>query len=52
MTARLYSIPLSHPAITARLALDHKGVEHRVVDLLGGMHPPMLRALGFPFKEN
>lgn len=45
---RLYTIPLSPPGESIKLALRHKGAEHRVVNLLGGMHPPALRALGFP----
>lgn len=47
MPVRLYSIPLSPPSYGARLALERKGVVYRNVDLLGGFHPPMLRALGF-----
>lgn len=43
----LYTIPLSHPAYTARLMLEHKGIEYRVVELLSGFHPLLLRALGF-----
>lgn len=48
MSHRLYVIPLSHPALAARGMLEHKGLEHRVVELLGGAHPVVLRALGFP----
>jgi glutathione S-transferase len=44
---RLYGIPLSHPTIAARGMLDRKGLEYRYVELLGGLHPPSLRALGF-----
>lgn len=47
MTIRLYSIPLSPPGYSARLALERKGVSYKNVDLIGGFHPPMLRALGF-----
>lgn len=44
---KLYVIPLSHPAYSARLMLEHKGMEHEVVRLLSGFHPLLLRALGF-----
>lgn len=47
MSARLYSLSLSHPSLASRLALERKGIEHRVVELLPGMHPLALRALGF-----
>jgi glutathione S-transferase len=45
--AKLYSLSLSHPSQAARLMLERKGIEHRVVDLLPGMHPLQLRAVGF-----
>lgn len=48
MAARLYVIPGSHPSMTARLMLDHKGVDYRRVDLISGLHKPLLRALRFP----
>jgi len=44
----LYALTLSHPAHAARLTLEHKGIEHRVVNLVPGFHPQALRALGFP----
>jgi len=47
MTIRLYTIELSHPGHTARLMLEHKGIEHRVTTLPAGLHPALLRALGF-----
>jgi hypothetical protein len=47
MTARLYSLSLSHPAQTSRLMLEFKGIDHEVVDLLPGMHPVQLRAARF-----
>jgi glutathione S-transferase len=46
--ATLYSLTLSHPGHAARLMLERKGIEHRVVDLLPGPHPAMVRALRFP----
>lgn len=45
--ATLYTIPLFHPGHGARLTLEHKGIEHRVVELLSGSHPLVLRCLGF-----
>lgn len=48
MAATLYGIRLSHPVVASRLALEHKDVEHRLVNLPAGVHPPLIRALGFP----
>ena len=47
MTARLYTIVLSHPGHAARLMLEHKGIEHRVTVLPAGLHPALLRLVGF-----
>lgn len=47
MHATLYGIPMSHPVITARLMLGHKGVEVTEKELLAGLHPAMLAAAGF-----
>ena len=47
MQATLYSLAPSHPARAAHLMLDHKGIEHRVVNLPPGSQPIALRALGF-----
>jgi glutathione S-transferase len=47
VTATLYSLSLSHPGRAAHLMLEHKGIEHEVVDLLPGMHPALVRARGF-----
>lgn len=44
---RLYGIRLSHPVLAVRGMLDRKGLAYRYVELLGGMHPPSLWALGF-----
>ncbi len=46
-TAHLYSLSLSHPGMCARLALERKGVDFRLTNLTPGMHPPIVRALGF-----
>jgi glutathione S-transferase len=47
MTAKLYSLLLSHPARASRLMLELKGIEVDVVDLIPGMHPVQLRAARF-----
>ena len=46
--ARLYGFSFSHPAMCARLALERKGVETKIVNVMPGMHPVAVRALGFP----
>src|SRR5215207_10233662 len=48
MRAILFGIPASHPTLAGQLMLDHKGVEYRRIDLVSGVHRPILRALGFP----
>jgi glutathione S-transferase len=45
--ATLYGIPLSHPVISAQLALAHKGVPAERRMLIGGLHPVQLRLAGF-----
>jgi glutathione S-transferase len=47
VAATLYSLELSHPGKAAALMLRRKGIEHRVVNLLPGFHPALVRALGF-----
>ena len=47
MTATLYALAISPPSLAVRGMLDLKGVGYRAVDLVPGMHPPVLRALGF-----
>lgn len=44
----LLGLAQSHPAHAARLMLEHKGIDHRVVDLMPGLHAPVVRAAGFP----
>ena len=46
--ATLYTIPGSHPGISAALMLERKGIEYRRVDLLPVISKGVLRALGFP----
>jgi glutathione S-transferase len=45
--ATLYVIPGSHACRTAMLMLDHKGVSYRRVELITGIHPFVVRMLGF-----
>ena len=47
MSATLYSLSVSHPALAARCMLEYKGIDHRVVDLVPGTQPVALRALRF-----
>ncbi len=48
MDVRLYVIPASHPAATAKLILDHKGIAYKRTDLMPGIHKAALKALRFP----
>lgn len=48
MDVRLYGIPVSHPAKTAALMLEHKGIEYKRVDLMPGIHKGVLKAMRFP----
>ncbi len=48
MKARLYVLPASHPAFTARLMLEHKGIAYKRTDLLPVISKLVLRAAGFP----
>lgn len=45
---KLYMFPGSNSVYTARLMLDHKGIEYREKRLLPGPHAFQLLALGFP----
>lgn len=47
MQARLYGFSISNPANSARLMLAFKGVETQWVELLPGLHPLLLWAVGF-----
>lgn len=47
MTATVFGVPASHPALAAELMLRHKGADYRRVDLVAGIHRPLLRLLGF-----
>jgi glutathione S-transferase len=46
--ARLYVLPASHPAFTARLMLEHKGISYKRTDLMPVISKGVLRAAGFP----
>ena len=48
MDVRLYVIPASHPSMTARLMLEHKGIPYKRVDLMPVIAKPLLRAMRFP----
>lgn len=48
MNARLYVLPASHPAFTARLMLEHKGIDYKRTDLMPVISKLVLRAVGFP----
>ena len=50
MDVRLYVIPASHPAETAKLMLDHKSIPYRRTDLLPGIHKAILTSLRFPAR--
>jgi glutathione S-transferase len=47
MGITLYGTPPSPPSYSARLMLEHKGLEHRIVWLLPGLWPALLRTRGF-----
>jgi glutathione S-transferase len=45
--ARLYVIPLSNAAAAGAAMVAHKRIPHRVVSLMPGLHPPLVRFAGF-----
>src|SRR3954454_16647900 len=47
MGITLYGTPPSPPSHSARLMLERKGIDHKVVWLLPGMWPALLRTRGF-----
>jgi glutathione S-transferase len=47
MPTTLYVITGSHACRTASLMLEHKGVPFRTVELPTGLHPLLIRAVGF-----
>jgi glutathione S-transferase len=48
MKARLYVIPGSHPAMSARLMLEHKGIPYKRRDLMPVISKGVLKAARFP----
>jgi len=47
MAARIYVIPISHPSAAGVAMLRHKRIPHRVVKLMPGLHPLLVRFAGF-----
>jgi glutathione S-transferase len=47
LPARLYFLSLSHPSQAARLMLERKGIEHKLVNILPGSQPVVVRLVGF-----
>jgi glutathione S-transferase len=47
MAVKLYGTPPSPPSHSARLMLERKGIDHKVIWLLPGMWPALLRTRGF-----
>lgn len=47
-TATLYVIHGSHACASAKLMLEHKGIDFRTVALPTGLHPQLVRLRGFP----
>jgi glutathione S-transferase len=45
---KLYVVPGSNPSMSARLALEHKGLQYERVDLIPTIHMAFLRLAGFP----
>ena len=50
MTIKLYVVPGSNPSTSARLALEHKGLDYERVDLIPTIHMAFLRLAGFPSR--
>lgn len=48
MTAHIYGLRHSHPALAARMALELTGIPFKAHDLLPGLHGVIVRAKGFP----
>jgi glutathione S-transferase len=47
---KLYVVPGSNPSMSARLALEHKGLRYERVDLIPTIHMAFLRLAGFPAR--
>jgi glutathione S-transferase len=47
---KLYVVPGSNPSMSARLALEYKGLHYERVDLIPTVHMAFLRLAGFPAR--
>jgi glutathione S-transferase len=47
VSVTLYGTAPSNPSHAVRLMLEHKGIDHKVVWLLPGIHPQLVRLRGF-----
>jgi hypothetical protein len=47
MATRVYVMPISNPAAAGTAMLRHKRIPHRVVTLVPGLHPLLVRLAGF-----
>ena len=47
MPARLYVVPISNPAAACAAMIAHKRIPHRLVRLIPGLHPMLVRFAGF-----
>lgn len=47
MTAHIYVMPISNAAAAGAAMIAHKGIPHRVVRLMPGLHPLLVRFAGF-----
>jgi glutathione S-transferase len=47
VATRLYVTPISNPAAAAAAMIAHKRIPHRLVRLMPGMHPILVRLAGF-----
>jgi glutathione S-transferase len=47
MATRLYVIPISNPSAAGAAMMRHKRIPHRVVSVMPGLHPFLVRLAGF-----
>jgi glutathione S-transferase len=47
MPTRLYVMPISNAAAAAAAMIAHNGIPHRLIRLMPGLHPILLRFVGF-----
>ena len=48
MKNTLLAVPASHPSLAAELMLRRKRIDFERIDLVPGLHRPIVRAIGFP----